>query len=92
MHEYLSQQRAVGCLGDDVRIGLRMLHRHYVVIGGVQRQHRDTDLPVEDYVLAQIIDRCGIRGNPRCIVQSVQIGIEIQAGLLVQRVDLGVIN
>ena len=92
MHKRLAQERAMGCAGDNGRIGLLVLHRHGVIVGGVQSQDRYFDATVEDNVLTQVIDRRWICHDPRCVVEHLEVGIQTQAGLLVQCLHFAIVD
>ncbi len=58
----------------------------------MDRQNGFVNLPVENDVSLQVANRLGIRADSRGIVQRVQIRVEIEAGLQVQRANLVAAN
>src|SRR5216684_1928481 len=87
-----AQEFRVARFIDDTLVGAFILNHHQAIALGVQRQHRKMDLAVKDNIRLQVTNRLGIRTDPRRIVQRLQIGVEVEARLLVKRANLVAAN
>src|SRR5271168_2659661 len=58
----------------------------------MQGQHRNVNSAVENNILLQIVNSFGVRADARGILKRLQIGVEIQAGLLIKRNNLSASN
>src|SRR5579863_4765398 len=54
----------------------------------MQRQDRNMDFAVKDNILLEIVNSLGISADSGGIIESVEIGVEIQTSLLVKRANL----
>src|SRR5579863_1838879 len=54
----------------------------------MQGQDRNMDFAIKDNILLEIMNSLGIGADSRGIIESVEIGVEIQTSLLVERTNL----
>lgn len=59
---------------------------------GMQRQDRKMDFVVENNISLEVTNSLGIGADTGGIVERIQVGVEIEAGLLVKRVNLVTAN
>ena len=73
---------------DNVLVGAFVLNHNQAIAFGVHGQDRNVNFAVENYIPLEVVDGLAIGADSRGIVQRVQIGVEIEAGLLVERTHL----
>ena len=78
-------------LVDDILVSALVFHHDQSITFGVQSEHGNVNLAVEDNVVFQVSDRGLLRLDARGIVQRLKIGIQTKAGLLVERLNLRMI-
>jgi hypothetical protein len=79
-------------LVDDILVGALVFYYDQPIALGVQSQHGNMNLPVEGNVVFQVSDRGLLGLDARSIVQSLNIVIQIEASLLVERLNLRIVD
>src|SRR6266568_650211 len=88
VHEDLAEQVTVAGPVDGAAVRLLVLRHDQPVSGGVHREHRHRDAPVERDVLDQVELGVRVGLDPRRAVQRQQVLGQAEPGRLVKRLDL----
>src|SRR5260370_34405673 len=80
-----AEEFLVARLFDNLQVGTFILHHYQPIAFGMQRQDRKTDFTVKDDISLEVTNGLGIGADARGMVERIQVGLEIEAGLLVER-------
>src|SRR5437016_5136260 len=69
-----------------------ILHQNEAVPLGVQGEHGDVNLSIEDDVGFEVVKRIRIGADARGVLKGLQVGIQIEAGPLIERDDFVAID
>ena len=68
------------------------MHQNESVALGVHGENGDVNLPVEDNIRFEIVKGFRVGADSNCVLESLQVGVQIQAGLLIEGGDFSAID
>ncbi len=80
-----AQEFLVARIFDDLLVGGLILHHHQAIALGMQRQDREMDFAVKDNIFLEVANGIGIGADARGIVERLQVGVQTETGLFVER-------
>src|ERR1700722_3074987 len=86
------QEFAVTRFIDNVLVGAFILNHHQPIALGMQSQHGNVDFAVKDNISLEVVNGYGISADSGGLIERFQIGVEIEASLLVKCANLVAAN
>src|SRR5580700_1679960 len=69
---------------NDIFVRRLVFNDDQAVALGVHRQNGNINLPVEDYILLQVVNSAGVRFDSRRLVQRLEVTFQAEAGCLIE--------